>query len=67
MVQCLDDGALGITISINELEAEVLFGDGSREIVSVWDLEVVPFKPVSAIRANFAEMVEAYVTLRGFG
>ena len=66
LVQRLSDGALGVTFSISGLEAELLLADGSREIVSVRDLTVVPFKPGSGIEANFVEMVKAYVTLRGF-
>jgi len=66
LVQRLSDGALGITVSISGLEAELLLGDGLREIVSVRDLAVVPFKPGSGTPSNFVEMTNAYVTLRGF-
>ncbi len=66
LVRRLGDGAFGVTISISGLEAEVLFGDGLREIVSVDDLTVVPFTPEAGIPANFVEMAKAYVSLRGF-
>ena len=66
LVQRVEDLALGIIISINGLEAEVLFGDGLREIVNADGLTVIPFKPRAVIPANFIEMVDAFVTLRGF-
>ena len=67
LVQRKQDGALGIIVSIHEAEAEILFGDGLREIEELPGLTVIPFKPRAVIPANFIEMVEAYQTLRGFG
>jgi len=67
LVQRNQDGALGIIVGIHEAEAEILFGDGLREIEELAGLTVIPFKPKAVIPANFIEMVEAYQTLRGFG
>ena len=67
LVRQRTDGAIGIIISVNGLEAEVMFGDGLREIVDVQILNVVQFKPGAQIPACFVEMVDAYVTSRGFG
>lgn len=58
------DGKLGIVISINGLDAEVLFCDGEREIVDIRGLAVVLFKPETP--ANFVAMVDAYIRGRGF-
>ena len=67
LVQQRTDGAIGIVISVNGLDAEVLFGDGLREIVDVRMLGVVQFKRGAEIPACFVEMVDAYVRERGFG
>jgi len=66
LVQRRQDGALGIVIGLYGEETEALFGDGLREIGDSHNLRVVPFKPGAGIPANFVEMVEAYLTLRGF-
>lgn len=66
LVQRVGNHSWGIVISINGLEAEVLFGDGSREIVPIWSLVAVLFKPDALIPASFPEMVDAYIKLRGF-
>ncbi len=67
LIRQLTDGAMGIVISVNGLEAEVMFGDGLREIVDARMLRVVQFKPDAQIPACFVEMVDAYVKSRGFG
>ena len=67
LVQRKRDGALGIILSIHGTEAEILFGDGVREIEESAGLTVVSFKPGAGIPATFIEMVEAYLTTRGFG
>ena len=66
LVRCIKDDAVGITISTSGLEVEVLFGDGMRGIEQSANLNVIPFKPRVAIPANFTEMVDAYLILRGF-
>ena len=60
------DQAHGIVISVNGDDAEVLFGDGLREITDVAQLGVIPFKFGSPIPASFPELVDAYITCRGF-
>ena len=60
------DGAYGIVISDNGAEAEVLFGDGLREMVDARELARVRFKLGANIPASFIELVDAYITCRGF-
>lgn len=66
LVQRKEDSAIGIIVSIHDSEAEILLGDGLREIEQLAGLVVIPFKPRAVIAANFIEMVEAYQTIRGF-
>ena len=60
------DRAKGIVISVHGVEAEVLFGNGLREIVAVNLLREIEFKPNTQIPACFVELVNAYITCRGF-
>ena len=60
------DGAFGIVISDNGADAEVLFGDGLREIADARELARVRFKSGANIPASFPELVDAYITCRGF-
>ena len=60
------DGAFGIVISDNGADAEVLFGDGLREIVDARELAQVRFKLGATIPASFPELVDAYIKCRGF-
>ena len=64
LVQRIENRKLGIVISINGAEAEVVFGDGSREIILVEDLAEVHHNHMEPV--NFIDMVKAYVRLRGF-
>jgi len=66
LVKRRKDGAYGIVISVDSGDAEVFFGDGLREITAVGDLMLVGFNPVAIIPANFTELVDAYVTCRGY-
>jgi len=66
LVQRLEDGAFGIVLGTHESEAEVMFGDGLREIVPSNSFVIVPFKLGVGFPASFPEMVEAFLTLRGF-
>ena len=60
------DGAYGIVISDNGADAEVMFGDGLREIADARELASVHFKLGANIPASFPELVDAYITCRGF-
>ena len=60
------DGAFGIVISDNGADAEVLFGDGLREITDARELAGVRFKWGANIPASFPELVDAFITCRGF-
>ena len=66
LVQRMEDRRLGIVISINGAEAEIIFGDGSREIVPVEDLVAVAVQHNYTEPVNFIDLVKAYVRLRGF-
>jgi len=66
LVKRLTDGAYGIIISVDDSDAEVLFGDGLREITAVGDIMLVNFSIATVIPATFPELVDAYVTCRGF-
>ena len=66
LIQLQTDGAKGIVISVDGMDAEVLFGNGFREILDVHLLREIEFKPDSQIPACFVELVNAYITCRGF-
>lgn len=60
------DGAFGIVISENGADAEIIFGNGLRELVDAKELARVRFKLGVTIPASFPELIDAYITCRGF-
>ncbi len=65
MVRRTSDAGPGIVISVHGFHAEVVFGDGQRDIVATHELLAIHFKP--GVPASFPELVDAYITCRGFG
>ena len=55
---------IGIILGIHNGEAEVFFGDSTRKIIPLEDLEIIETRADSPI--NFTELVDAYLKLRGF-
>lgn len=60
------EGAFGIVLTVHGFQAEVLWGNGLREMKPEEDLAIVPFQRGATIPASFPEMAAAYKTLRGF-